>query len=178
MSTVNEVIKAAESGTNLVFSIFDRIEKARKLKDQGNTILRMLYLEVSWNLDLLDIVNWRKLNNSDYQNASLKELITRLENSVAEVILINASEEGQKDAFKVLRKKGGMENSAFEYDNVLQNVSFYFLKIRMLKEIIQLNNAEMLTSIKIHTRLRNIQKRLVELKLALNEFEELKELKR
>ena len=179
MNPINDIISEAEAGTNLFFNIFERIEKAKKLKDFGYTVLRMLYQEISWNLDMLDIVNWRELSNAAYQNNNLKEIIGRLENSVAEVILINASEEGQRKVFDLLKKKGNIDDSEFNYNNVLQYVSFYYLKIKMLNEIIKLNDAnKLLIKIKINARLQNIKKRLIELKAYLDKFEELKELKR
>jgi hypothetical protein len=179
MEPISNIIESAEKGANLFVNIFEKIENARKLKDFGHSIIRMLYLEISWNLDMLDIINWRELTNIDYQNNNLKEIISRLEHSVAEIILINAAEDGQRKAFNLLKNKGDVKDSEFSYDNVLQYVSFYYLKIKMLHEIITLSNINnLLVKIKINARLQNIKKRLIELKSFLDKFEELKELKR
>jgi len=194
---INTGLEIAESSINLIDKLIDKMDKYKQIKKDTTTFLRLLYLEVLRNIEILNVIDFKAYKSLNPNDPNIKSLIKLLETSVAEAIFYKEDNTKNANLYEKLRKQGQVKNKErklmkledgqerlvkgkFIYENVLQAISFVVVKIDLLRELSELKNEELeiLKPIKIDVRLLNINQRLLMIKSSLDKMPEVKEMAR
>jgi len=197
MDTISTGIQVAESSIDLIDKLIDKIEKYKQIKKDTTTFLRILYLEVINNLEILNVIDFKAYKSLPANDPNMKSLIRLLQTNIAEAIFYKGEETQNTGLYDKLRKQGQVKNrerklvkledgneklvkGKFIYENILQAISFVVVKINLLRELSELKDEELkiLKPIKIDTRLLNINQRLLMIKSLLDKMPEVKEMAR
>lgn len=197
IDSINTGIQVAENSLNLIDKLIDKIDKYKQIKKDTTTFLRILYLEVLKNIEILNVIDFKAYKSLPANDPNLKSLIKLLETSVAEAVFYKEDNTKNADLYEKLRKQGQVKNKErklvkledgqerlvkgkFIYENVLQAISFVVVKIDILNELSGLKDEELeiLKPIKIDIRLLNINQRLLMIKSSLDKMPEVKEMAR
>ena len=190
-------LEIAENSINLIDKLIDKMDKYKQIKKDTTTFLRLLYLEVLRNIEILNVIDFKAYKALNPNDPNIKSLIKLLETSVAEAIFYKEDNTKNANLYEKLRKQGQVKNKErklmkledgqerlvkgkFIYENVLQAISFVVVKIDLLRELSELKNEELeiLKPIKIDVRLLNINQRLLMIKSSLDKMPEVKEMAR
>ena len=190
-------LEIAENSINLIDKLIDKMDKYKQIKKDTTTFLRLLYLEVLRNIEILNVIDFKAYKALRPNDPNIKSLIKLLETSVAEAIFYKEDNTKNANLYEKLRKQGQVKNKErklmkledgqerlvkgkFIYENVLQAISFVVVKIDLLRELSELKNEELeiLKPIKIDVRLLNINQRLLMIKSSLDKMPEVKEMAR
>jgi len=190
-------LEIAESSITLIDKLIDKIDKYKQIKKDTTTFLRLLYLEVLGNLEILNVIDFKAYKTLNPNDPNIKSLIKLLSTNVSEAIFYKEDDTKNADLYEKLRKQGQVKNKErkllrledgqerlvkgkFIYENVLQAISFVVVKINLLRELSKLQNEELeiLRPIKIDVRLLNINQRLLMIKSLLDKMPEVKEMAR
>lgn len=190
-------IEIAESSLNLIDKLIEKIDKYKQIKKDTTTFLRLLYLEVLGNLEILNVIDFKAYKVLQANDANIKSLIKLLSTSVSEAIFYKEDDTKNANLYEKLRKQGQVKNKEkkllkledgherlvkgkFIYENILQAISFVVVKINLLRELSELTDEELaiLKPIKIDIRLLNINQRLLMIKSLLDKMPEVKEMAR
>jgi hypothetical protein len=190
-------LEIAETSINLIDKLIDKMDKYKQIKKDTTTFLRLLYLEVLRNIEILNVIDFKAYKSLNPNDPNIKSLIKLLETSVAEAIFYKEDNTKNANLYEKLRKQGQVKNKErklmkledgqerlvkgkFIYENVLQAISFVVVKIDLLRELTELKNEELeiLKPIKIDVRLLNINQRLLMIKSSLDKMSEVKEMAR
>lgn len=197
MDQITSGLEIAENSLNLIDKLIDKIDKYKQIKKDTTTFLRLLYLEVLGNLEILNVLDFKSYKSINPNNLNVKSLVKLLSTSVSEAIFYKEDETKNANLYEKLRKQGQVKNKErkllkledgqerlvkgkFIYENVLQAISFVVVKINLLKELSELQDEELeiLKPIKIDVRLININQRLLMIKSLLDKMPEVKEMAR
>ena len=160
--------------------IFDRIKKWKNIGDANNTKLRLLYLEISKNLDVLNSIKLKKEKGVKFNAPDYLELIDILDTTILEVTFMESdsterlfknfkkfniseikSEYGKKDDNEKDKLKEPMDLLIFLYKKIN---SFKSLKTLFASE----NKA--LRNINFKVRLNNIKHAYSQLEIVLRQL--------
>lgn len=196
-NTITTGLEIAESSLNLIDKLIDKIDKYKQIKQDTTTFLRLLYLEVLGNLEILNVIDFKAYKSLNPNDANIKSLIKLLSTNVAEAIFYKEDDTKNADLYEKLRKQGQVKNKErkllkledgqerlvkgkYIYENVLQAISFVVVKINLLRELSELKDEELeiIRPIKIDIRLLNINQRLLMIKSLLDKMPEVKEMAR
>ena len=190
---VNTGMQVAENSLNLIDKLIDKIDKYQQIKKDTTTFLRLLYLEVLGNLEILN----KAYKDLKPNEPNVKSLTRLLSTNVSEAIFYKEDDTKNANLYEKLRKQGQVKNKErklvkledgqerlvkgkFIYENILQAISFVVVKINLLRELSKLKDEELeiLKPIKIDIRLLNINQRLLMIKSLLDKMPEVKEMAR
>ncbi|MBI9053551.1 MAG: hypothetical protein JEY96_07015 [Bacteroidales bacterium] len=196
-NAISTGLEIAESSLTLIDKLIDKIDKYKQIKQDTTTFLRLLYLEVLKNIEILNVIDFKAYKSLHPNDPNIKSLIKLLETSVAEAIFFKEDNTKNANLYEKLRKQGQVKNKErklvrledgqerlvkgkFIYENVLQAISFVVVKIDLLSELSELKDEELeiLRPIKIDIRLLNINQRLLMIKSSLDKMPEVKEMAR
>lgn len=183
---------------DIVSQTIEKIEQYRKLKSHKATYLRLLYLEVLFNMEILNTIEFKNLKDVLPNDIKVKVVIDLLETSIAEGIFYKNEDSADVDIYKSLEKKGKLDNVHKQlyilekgiekqvqnnhiYINVLQAISFIVMKIKILQRLSELKDeelSEVVKSLKLDIRLININQRLLMIKQTMDKFDEVKSMSR
>jgi hypothetical protein len=194
---ISSGLEIAENSINLIDKLIDKMDKYKQIKKDTTTFLRLLYLEILRNIEILNVIDFKAYKSLNPNDPNIKSLIKLLETSVAEAIFYKEDNTKNANLYEKLRKQGQVKNKErklmklengqerlvkgkFIYENVLQAISFVVVKIDLLRELSELKNEELeiLKPIKIDVRLLNINQRLLMIKSSLDKMTEVKEMAR
>ncbi|PLX11790.1 MAG: hypothetical protein C0597_14535 [Marinilabiliales bacterium] len=194
---INTGLEIAENSLNLIDKLIDKIDKYKQIKKDTTTFLRLLYLEVLGNLEILNVIDFKAYKTLKPNDPNIKSLIKLLCTNVSEAIFYKEDDTKNAGLYEKLRKQGQVKNrerklmkledgqerlvkGKFIYENVLQAISFTVVKIDLLRELSNLKDEELeiLKPIKIDVRLLNINQRLLMIKSSLDKMPEVKEMAR
>lgn len=182
----------------LVDTVIQKFEKYQKIKQDTTAYLRLLYIEVLNNLEVLKTINFDKYSNIKANDVKVKTILKLLQVEISESVFYKSTDSPNTELYDKLRKKGKVENrgqelvkttikgddvkikSPFVYENVLQAISFVVTKIEVMKKYSNLTDEEMdiLKSMNFRVRLININQRLLMIKKVMDDFDEIKEMAR
>ena len=196
-----EAIKTSTSilneSTTFIDQLLSKIEKYRVIKQDTTTFLRVLYLEVVGNLEVLQTINFSEFDSLTVNHPKVKSLLSLLNTEVAEGVFYKEQASPNLQLYEKLRKQGqvknrnqsllamvnGVEKSSdkrFIYENILQAISFVVLKMELLRKLSNLSDDELtiVKLMKVKVRLININQRLLMIKSVMDKMEEIKEMAR
>lgn len=190
-------LEIAENSLNLIDKLIDKIDKYKQIKKDTTTFLRLLYLEVLGNLEILNVIDFKAYKSLKPNDPNIRSLIKLLSTNVSEAIFYKEEEANRSNLYEKLQKQGQVKNrerkllkledgqerlvkGKFIYENILQAISFVVTKIQVLRELSHLKDEELniLKPIKIDVRLININQRLLMIKSSLDKMPEVKEMAR
>lgn len=195
---INSSIDTASKSVDFIDSIIEKIEKYRKIKQDTTSYLRLLYIEVIGNIEVLKTVNFDKFDKVALNDPKIKTLFHLLRTDIAESIFYKNDENPNNELYERLKKRGKVLNKSkelvqntatgddkkvsgsFIYENILQAISFVVTKIDLLRKYSQLaeDDLSIFRQLKIKTRLININQRLIMIKNVMDAMDEIKEMAR
>lgn len=196
---IENISKGVEliNSTGLLDKVLERIEKYKHIKQDTTTFLRLLYIEVLDNIEVLNTINFKAYHDISPNHEKVKSLVKLLQTEIAEAIFYKDEESPNLNLYDKLKKQGQVRNrenklvrtdngvdrivkGKFIYENILQAISFVVVKTRLIEKYSQLTNEELaiLKPIKIDSRLINIYQRFLMIKSILDKLPEVKEMAR
>lgn len=199
------MIETLETGLNigsktvaLVDTVIQKFEKYQKIKQDTTAYLRLLYIEVLNNLEVLRTINFDKYSNIKANDARVKTILKLLQTDISESVFYKSTDNPNAELYDKLRKKGKVENKGhdllkttvkgddvkiknrFVYENILQAISFVVTKIELMKKYSNLTDEEMviIKNMNLRVRLININQRLLMIKKVMDDFDDIKEMAR
>ncbi|MBU0935445.1 MAG: hypothetical protein KKI09_14995, partial [Spirochaetes bacterium] len=169
---LNSSIRTAAGTVQVAFDtisiIAGKIESWNQLKRQTASVIRLLYIEICKDLDLLAVLIDSKDAEIQWNDRRIVFFIKNFETSIMELVLLGNEKE---EVYKKLSAKGRIQNlndvlghnekKMQKYENVLQAIRFVYVKIDLLRKLIlEDGDNELLRRVKVIERLRNIESRL------------------
>jgi len=196
-----ESIKAGSAilneSSNFIDKLIDKIDKYKAIKQDTTTFLRVLYLEVIGNLEVLKTINFSEFDSLKANDAKVRSLLNLLQTDVAEGVFYKEQDTPNVQLYEKLKKQGQVKNrnqalmvvvngvernssKQFVYENILQAISFVVSKTELLRKLSLLTEEEqvIVKNLNIKTRLININQRLLMIKGVMDKMEEVKEMAR
>lgn len=183
--------------SSFIDKLIDKIDKYKAIKQDTTTFLRVLYLEVIGNLEVLKTINFSEFDSLKPNDPKVKSLLSLLQTDVAEGVFYKEQDAPNVQLYEKLKKQGQVKNKSqalvvvingvernssklFVYENILQAISFVVSKIDLLRKLSHLSAEEqvIVKSLNIKTRLININQRLLMIKSVMDKMEEVKEMAR
>ncbi len=198
------MIESIKAGTTIlnesstfIEKLIDKIGKYKEIKQDTTTFLRVLYLEVIGNLEVLKTINFSEFDSLKSNDPKVKSLLNLLGTEVAEGVFYKEQDTPNIQLYEKLKKQGQVKNrnqslvvvvngvernssKQFVYENILQAISFVVSKLELLRKLSQLSDDEqvIVKSLNIKTRLININQRLLMIKSVMDKMDEVKEMAR
>lgn len=195
------MIESIKAGTTIlnesstfIEKLIDKIGKYKEIKQDTTTFLRVLYLEVIGNLEVLKTINFSEFDSLKPNDPKVKSLLNLLGTEVAEGVFYKEQDTPNIQLYEKLKKQGQVKNrnqslvvvvngvernssKQFVYENILQAISFVVSKLELLRKLSQLSDDEqvIVKSLNIKTRLININQRLLMIKSVMDKMDEVKE---
>lgn len=172
IETIGQTVSVAKDVVGLISS---RLEKWQQVRASTDSVLRLFYLEVSRNLELLSLLIREPKKGSEKSPKGYDFFIDHFETAVLEMILCSKEE---AETFAKLKKKGRIQehqdlpgvtfSQKNRYENVHQAMSFVYVKIDLLRKVLPVKGENALIKpIRIFERLKNIEQRLLLIKTVL-----------
>lgn len=155
IGSITSTVKSAVSGID---SVVDLLKKWRSYRISDLSTLKMLYLELDRDLELIEVLQLKSVVKLSGKSPVLFELLGALDVTVTGIVL---AREEKYSVFRKVMKHGFLgrrrhrENKR-DYENVLQALSFIHSKALILKQMGQLRGDSILKEIKLRERLSNL----------------------
>lgn len=199
------MLESIETGINIgaksvdfIETVIGKIEKYQRIKQDTTVYLRLLYIEIVNNLEILKTVNFDKFSNTKANDPQIKTIIKLLQTDILESVFYKSDENKNIELYEKLRKRGKISNrgqelvktsnkgdeikakSSFVYENILQAISFVVTKIEVMRKYSTLTNEELaiVKNMNLKARLININQRLLMIKNVMDGFDEIREMAR
>ena len=198
LANIENGINIGSKSVDFIETVIGKIEKYQRIKQDTTVYLRLLYIEIVNNLEVLKTVNFDKFSNTKANDPQIKTILKLLQTDILESVFYKSDENKNIELYEKLRKRGKISNkgqeliktsdkgdevktkSSFVYENILQAISFVVTKIEVMKKYSVLSNEELsiVRNMNLKTRLVNINQRLLMTKNVMDGFEEIKEMAR
>lgn len=198
LESIETGINIGSKTVDLIDTVIQKFDKYQKLKQDTTAYLRLLYLEVLNNLEVLKTINFDKYTNIKANDTKIKTLLKLLQTDIAESVFYKSTDNPNTELYEKLKKKGKVENKGqdllktslkgddikvknrFLYENILQAISFVVTKVELMKKYSELTDQEMeiIKNMNIRVRLININQRLLMIKNVMDSFDDIKEMAR
>lgn len=198
LESIETGINIGSKTVDLIDTVIQKFDKYQKLKQDTTAYLRLLYLEVLNNLEVLKTINFDKYSNIKANDAKIKTLLKLIQTDIAESVFYKSTDNPNTELYEKLKKKGKVENKGqdllrtslkgddikvknrFVYENILQAISFVVTKVELMKKYSELTDQEMeiIKNMNIRVRLININQRLLMIKNVMDSFDDIKEMAR
>jgi len=198
LETIQTGIGVGTKSVDFIETVIGKIEKYQRIKQDTTVYLRLLYIEIVNNLEVLKTVNFDKFSSTKANDSQIKTIIKLLQTDILESVFYKSDENKNIELYEKLRKRGKISNrgqeliktsnkgdevkakSSFVYENILQAISFVVTKIEVMRKYSTLTNEELsiVKNMNLKTRLININQRLLMIKNVMDGFDEIKEMAR
>ncbi len=198
LETIETGVNIGTKSVDFIEKVIGKIEKYQRIKQDTTVYLRLLYIEIVNNLEVLKTVNFDKFSNTKANDPQIKTIIKLLQTDILESVFYKSDENKNIELYEKLRKRGKISNrgqeliktstkgdeikakSSFVYENILQAISFVVTKIEVMRKYSTLTNEELaiVKNMNLKTRLININQRLLMIKNVMDGFDEIKEMAR
>lgn len=198
LNTIETGVNIGTKSVDFIETVIGKIEKYQRIKQDTTVYLRLLYIEIVNNLEVLKTVNFDKFSNTKVNDPQIKTIIKLLQTDILESVFYKSDENKNIELYEKLRKRGKISNrgqelvktsnkgdeikakSSFVYENILQAISFVVTKIEIMRKCSTLTNEELaiVKNMNLKTRLININQRLLMIKNVMDRFDEIKEMAR
>ena len=198
LNTIETGVNIGTKSVDFIETVIGKIEKYQRIKQDTTVYLRLLYIEIVNNLEVLKTVNFDKFSNTKANDPQIKTIIKLLQTDILESVFYKSDENKNIELYEKLRKRGKISNrgqelvktsnkgdeikakSSFVYENILQAISFVVTKIEVMRKYSTLTNEELaiVKNMNLKARLININQRLLMIKNVMDGFDEIKEMAR
>ena len=163
--------------------IYDRVVKGaediKALKLSKKALLRAYFFEVNTNIELLKVIDIKKLKTLKVNSPSVFSIAKNLEIQIAASIVFS-DDAAPKELFEFLSRKGNVKETGEEAANqneqnktVLQAIDFTLRKIIILQKLSTFKGEEgenIVNTLRLKTRVENIWENLAFVRSKLLEF--------
>lgn len=189
LTETKTITEIAKSSVNLISQIISGYNNYKDLHADHDAYIRLLYLEVINNLEVLETIKLDKLKNIEFNDPAFRDLINQLSIEVMSGVFVP---DGKKNAklYKFLNKEGTIKSFIKSNDDtildeekdhkkkeinttILKSIVFLVTKIETLKRVSNIGEQVFMKELRLKTRLKNIKERLLLLKATLREFDKL-----
>ncbi|MGE0077408.1 MAG: hypothetical protein AB7S48_06085 [Bacteroidales bacterium] len=198
IDTIEASVDVGKKSLDFIETVIGKIEKYQRIKQDTTVYLRLLYIEIVNNLEVLKTVNFDKFSNTKANDFQIKTILKLLQTDILESVFYKSDENKNIELYEKLKKRGKISNrgqeliktsnkgdeiktkSSFVYENILQAISFVVTKIEVMKKYSLLTNEELaiVKNMNLKTRLININQRLLMIKNVMDGFDEIREMAR
>ncbi len=198
LNTIETGVNIGTKSVDFIETVIGKIENYQRIKQDTTVYLRLLYIEIVNNLEVLKTVNFDKFSNTKVNDPQIKTIIKLLQTDILESVFYKSDENKNIELYEKLRKRGKISNkgqeliktsnkgdeikakSSFVYENILQAISFVVTKIEIMRKYSTLTNEELaiVKNMNLKTRLININQRLLMIKNVMDGFDEIREMAR
>lgn len=198
LGNIETGINIGTKSVDFIETVIGKIEKYQRIKQDTTVYLRLLYIEIVNDLEVLKTVNFDKFSNTKANDAQIKTILKLLQTDILESVFYKSDENKNIELYEKLRKRGKISNkgqeliktsdkgdevktkSSFVYENILQAISFVVTKIEVMRKYSTLTSEELaiVKNMNLKTRLINVNQRLLMIKNVMDGFEEIKEMAR
>ena len=158
------------TGYTIVKDILSYPAKMKDLKLSADTLLRSYYFELCTNLDILDVIDSKKLKGLPVNSRAVFSMLAALEIQVASAIVFSDGD-AEKKIYSLLSKSGKVEELS-ETDgtskemkkSVLEAMHFTLCKISALQKLSAFESEkdkDILKNIRLGVRIENIRTHLL-----------------
>jgi len=183
-------ISAAMSNVSgVVGQVISRFDMYQTLKADEDAYIRLLYLEVLHNLELLNTISLDKLIGVKHNDAAFKSLMDQLSLEVMAGLFVPGGKQNKK-VYNFLAKNGTIkytnqagiladqENKEKELieTTVLKTIVFLVTKIEVLQKLANAGKQDFMKDLRLKTRVKNIKIRLNFLRGKLREYDKLEKM--
>ena len=184
--TITEI---AKNSAGIISQLIAGYNNYKALHADHDAYIRLMYLEVINNLEVLETIKLDRLKNIEFNDPAFKELINQLSIEVMSGVFVP---DGKKNAklYKFLNEEGTIKSFIKSDDDlildekkdnkkneinttILKSIVFLVTKIETLKRVSNIGEQVFMKELRLKTRLKNIKERLVLLKATLREFDKL-----
>tara|TARA_B110000114_G_scaffold156691_1_gene170713 strand:- start:1180 stop:1755 length:576 start_codon:yes stop_codon:yes gene_type:complete len=172
--------------SGVISQVISGIDKYQNIKADEDAYLRLLYLEVLHNLEILETINISKLTKVPVGDAGFKLLIDQLSIEVMAGVFAPQGKKSER-IYKFLNENGTIryttKASVIEGQevvkgkqvetSVLKSLVYLVTKIEALKKVAFLGEQEYVRQLRLTTRVSNIKERLVFLRKKFIEYKPL-----
>lgn len=198
LETIETGINIGSKSVDFIETVIGKIEKYQRIKQDTTVYLRLLYIEIVNNLEVLKTVNFDKFSSAKANDPQVRTIIKLLQTDILESVFYKSDENKNIELYEKLRKRGKISNrgqeliktsdkgdeikakSSFVYENILQAISFVVTKIEVMRKYSTLTSEELaiVKNMNLKTRLINVNQRLLMIKNVMDGFDEIKEMAR
>jgi hypothetical protein len=195
---ITEAVDIAGKSVDFIDNLITKIEKYRQIRQDTTSYLRMLYLEVVSNLEVLQTIDFNLFDKLPPNDPKVLTLLNLLQTNILESVFFKTDDQSNAALFERLKKRGKVANrnqeltksnaqgeerkvaGKFIYENVLQAISFVVIKTELLKKYTTLSadDVVIIRQVRLRTRLVNIYQRLLMIKSVMDQMDEIKEMAR
>ena len=108
--TISKGIEIAENSLNLIDKVIDKIDKYKQIKKDTTIFLRLLYLEVLKNIEILSVIDFNAYKSLRPNDLNIISLMKLLDTSVAEAVFYKEDDTKNANLYEKLRKQGQVKN--------------------------------------------------------------------
>lgn len=198
LANIETGVDIGTKSVDFIETVIGKIEKYQRIKQDTTVYLRLLYIEIVNNLEVLKTVNFDRFSNTKANDHQIKTILKLLQTDILESVFYKSDENKNVELYEKLRKRGKISNrgqelvktsdkgdeikakSSFVYENILQAISFVVTKIEVMRKYSTLSNEELsiVKNMNLRARLININQRLLMIKNVMDSFDEIKEMAR
>ena len=187
LSGLETISKIASNSSGVIGKVFAGIEKYKDIKADEKTYMRLLYLEVFHNLEILATIDVSKLKKISKDDPGFKLLIDQLSIEIMSGIFVPDGQ-NTENIFRFLD-----ENGEISYTNesslivgqehlkgkkiettVLKSIVYLVTKIEALKKVSLIGEQVYMKNVNLAVRVKNIQNRLHFLRMKFKDYDSLK----
>lgn len=187
LSGLETISKIASNSSGVIGKVFAGIEKYKDIKADEKTYMRLLYLEVLHNLEILATIDVSKLKKISKDDPGFKLLIDQLSIEIMSGIFVPDGQ-NTENIFRFLD-----ENGEISYTNesslivgqehlkgkkiettVLKSIVYLVTKIEALKKVSLIGEQVYMKNVNLAVRVKNIQNRLHFLRMKFKDYDSLK----
>ena len=187
LSGLETISKIASNSSGVIGKVFAGIEKYKDIKADEKTYMRLLYLEVLHNLEILATIDVSKLKKISKDDPGFKLLIDQLSIEIMSGIFVPDGQ-NTENIFRFLD-----ENGEISYTNesslivgqehlkgkkiettVLKSIVYLVTKIEALKKVSLIGEQVYMKNLNLAVRVKNIQNRLHFLRMKFKDYDSLK----
>ncbi|HPD94900.1 MAG TPA: hypothetical protein PLA24_03310 [Tenuifilaceae bacterium] len=198
LNTISSAVDIGSKSADFIDTLIQKVEKYKTLKQDTTAYLRMLYIEVIMNIEVLNTVSFDSFTGISPNDPKIKALLALIRIDIAESVFYKTSDNPNTELYDRLKRKGKVNNRSneltkpksdgmdvkvkqrFIYENILQAIAFVVTKIGLMKMYAELPNEDfvVIKNINIKSRLINIYQRFLMIKTVMDSFDEIKEMAR
>ena len=182
--TANLVGSSLTQASDTISGILQKIERWAKLRSETASTIRLLYLEVCRNIELLAVLGEARGEAISWNDGRIQFFVRNFDTSVMEMVLLGTEKE---EVYKKLSNRGRItdkndikgikDRNVQKYENVLQAIKFIYVKMDLLRKLtVEPGENELLVKVKVIERMKNIETRLLLARKILGDLAENKAL--
>src|SRR4030042_6314504 len=114
MDNIETGLNIAAKSVDFIDNILGKIEKYKKIRQDTTSYLRLIYIEIINNLEILKTINFDTYDKIALNDAKVKTLFHLLRTDISESIFYKNDESPDSELYERLKKRGKVMNKGKE----------------------------------------------------------------